>query len=187
MITLLQPKPGGWLLLVGPPSKNSTALSAIVQLTQKGPLRIVDCAGYFQEEFPVQRKPPHDGASKSQLTIVQAATCEQVFEVLKSMRPNPTEFVVLDMFRPFFTSRGDAQDYKRVLKACIKQLDRLAKKASGIVTVSPPAVPTPTTLQLLAILKASSNGSLSSNPLGIDHGLSGLAPEDYLFSDLSLF
>jgi integrase len=42
MITLLQPKPGGWLLLIGPPSKSSTILSAIVQLTYKGPLHIIE-------------------------------------------------------------------------------------------------------------------------------------------------
>jgi hypothetical protein len=187
MTTLPQPKPGGWLLLVGPPSMNSTALSAIVQLTQKGPLRIVDCAGYFQTELPVQRKSPDDSASQSQLTIEQVTTCEQVFEALKSMRSNQTEIVVLDMLRPFFTHRGDFQECKRVLKACIKQLDRLAKKANGIVTVSPPVVPTSTTLQLLAVLKAWSNGSLSSDPFGNDRGGSSPARQDHPFSDLSLY
>jgi hypothetical protein len=187
MITLLQPKPGGWLLMIGPPNKNSTVLSAIVQMTKRGPLRVLDCAGYFSTEAPVRKTSSDDGPFEDQVTIVPAATCDQVFQALKAMRPSQTEFVVLDMLRPFYPRWGDSQYCKQILRACIKQLDRLAKKASGIVTVSPPVVPSSMTLELLAILNASSNGSLSSDPLENGPHFSGHHYEDHPFSDLPLF
>jgi hypothetical protein len=187
MITLLQPKPGGWLLLVGPPSKNSTVLSAIVQLTKKGPLRVLDCAGYFEANISAQAKAHHGEASRKEITIKRVATCEQVFDALTGMRPTATEFVILDLLQPFFTRQGDFPDYKKVLKACISHLDRLAKKANGIVTVSPPIVPTSATLELLALLSASSNGNLSADPLGNGYGFPTSSRADNPLGDLSLF
>jgi hypothetical protein len=49
-------------------------------------------------------------------------------------------FIVLDFLRTFYTPFVWAEERKRLLKACLAQLDRLAKDSSGVVSIHPPSV-----------------------------------------------
>ncbi len=187
MITLLQPKPGGWLLMTGPPSKNSTVISTIVHLTQKGPLRVLDCADYFPDLFTAQGRARRGKGSEQRVTIARATTCLQVLEALRDMRPTSTEFVVLDMLRPFFQMQAEGENRTKILKACIRQLDRLAKKASGIVTVTPPVIPNSYASDLLGLLDASADRSLLTDPTSNGYTRPGSAGPDFSSWSLPIF
>jgi hypothetical protein len=47
MITSIEPKAGGWILLVGPRSLNPTMLKTIARLGERGDLRVLDCGNQF--------------------------------------------------------------------------------------------------------------------------------------------
>jgi hypothetical protein len=163
MITLLQPKPGGWLLMVGYPTKTTTAISAIVQLTRKGPLRVLDCGGYFQGNPWSKKGDGSDDNPADPITIAHVTTCHQVLDALKAMEASTNEFLVLDVLRPFFDPSVEIKERRRLLKASIRQLDRLAKRAKGIVTASPPVVPNATVFEFLGLLSASSDESIRTD------------------------
>lgn len=74
------------------------------------------------------------------IQVFTATDCHQMLSVLKSMENRPAPFVVLDLLRTFTYTNVDFNERKRLLNACLEQLDCLAKSSGGLVSIHIPNV-----------------------------------------------
>jgi hypothetical protein len=151
MNTSIAPKTGGWMLMVGPRSLNASMLTAIARLGDGGALRVLDGGNRFNA-YTVARAARGRRDNLERITISRAFTCYQVLSLLESTPANPFPFVVLDLLSTFYDESVQAGERKRLLRACIVHLDRLAQAAGGVVSVHPPAVPSQLAVDLLTLL-----------------------------------
>jgi ABC-type cobalamin transport system ATPase subunit len=156
--TSIEPKAGRWLLLVGPRSMNTTMLSAIARLGERGDLRVLDGGNRFNA-YPVARAARGRPEILNRITVSRAFTCYQVLSLLESAPAVRIPFVVLDMLNTFYDESVQVGERKRLLRACITHLKRLERSAGGVVTVHPPAVPSPAAQVLWEILQAAAADS----------------------------
>ena len=151
MNTSIAPMTGGWMLIVGPRSLSAAMLTAIARLGERGYLRVLDGGNRFNA-YTVARAARGRRDILERITISRAFTCYQVLSLLESTPANPFPFVVLDLLSTFYDESVQFGERKRLLRACIAHLDRLAQVAGGVVSVHPPAVPSPAATRLFEML-----------------------------------
>jgi hypothetical protein len=172
MKTDIEPKAGSWILLVGPRSLNTTMLNAVALLGDGGPVRIVDGGNRFNA-YKVTRAVRGRPEVLNRITISRAFTCYQVLSLLENIPVIPIPFVVLDLLSTFYDESVRIGERKRLLRNCIKHLDRLVgasmpqgtrttnggwkpnRLACGVVSIHPPRVLSPHTVELLEMLQTS--------------------------------
>ena len=173
MITSIEPKAGSWVLLVGPRNMNSTMLNAIARLGEGGFLRVLDGGNRFNA-YKVARAARGRPDVMNRITVSRAFTCYQVLSLLESTPAIRVPFVVLDMLSTFYDESVQVGERKRLLRACIMHLERLAGTSTprgaeaadggltpprlatgGVVSVHPPTIPSQTAVELLGQLQAS--------------------------------
>ncbi len=152
MNTLTEPKVGGWILLAGPRSMNSTILTAIARLGERGAVRVMDGGNRFNA-YTVARAARGRPEVLNRITVSRAFTCYQVLSLLEGTPAIQFPFVVLDFLSTFYDDSVQIGERKRLLRACISHLNRLEQAAGGVVSVHPPAVPSPAARELLDILQ----------------------------------
>jgi hypothetical protein len=153
MITSIEPEAGSWLLLVGPRSLNAAMLAAIARLGERGDLRVLDGGNRFNA-YPVARAAQGRPEILNRITVSRAFTCYQVLSLLESTPAIRTPLVILDMLNTFYDESVNRGERKRILRACITHLKRLQRSAGGVISVHPPAVPSPAAQELLELLQA---------------------------------
>jgi hypothetical protein len=125
MIIPVKPVAGNWILLVGRRSLNSTMLEVIARLAQAGSLRVFDGGNRFNA-YLVARAVHGRAEVLNRITISRAFTCYQMLSLLESTPAVPIPFVILDLLSTFYDESVQAWERKRLLRACIKHLERLA-------------------------------------------------------------
>lgn len=163
MITSIEPKVGSWLLLVGPRSINTTMLTAIARLGERGALRVLDGGNRFNA-YTVARAARGRPEVLNRITVSRAFTCYQVLSLLESTPAIQMPFVVLDMLSTFYDESVQLGERKRLLRACIIHLKRLERLAGGAVSVHPPAIPSPAAQELWELLRASAADTFIVQP-----------------------
>jgi ABC-type cobalamin transport system ATPase subunit len=163
MITSIEPKAGSWLLLVGPRSINTTMLTAIARLGERGALRVLDGGNRFNA-YSVARAARGRPEVMNRITVSRAFTCYQVLSLLESTPAIQVPFVVLDMLSTFYDESVQLGERKRLLRACIIHLKRLERLAGGAVSVHPPTVPSPAAQDLWELLRASATDTFIVQP-----------------------
>ncbi len=154
MLPLLEPPSGGWLLLVGPSSRlNTGLLQAIAQFLAPVP------AAHVQAPAQAGIRVLDGGNRFNAYTVARAFTCYQVLALLKSTAASPAPFFVLDLLRTFYDESVPAGERKRLLRACIAQLHRLEQAAGGLVSVHPPALASPSAVELLRLLQGAARAT----------------------------
>ena len=152
MFPLLEPKSGGWLLLVGPSSQlNIALLQAIARFSPSG-LRVLDGGNRFNA-YTVARAAHGRPDILEHITVARAFTCYQVLALLESTPASPAPFIILDLLRTFYDESVRAGERQRLLRACLRQLHRLEQAAGGLVSVHPPALASPAAVALLKLLQ----------------------------------
>jgi len=160
MYPILESKTGGWCLLVGKSSDINTGLlmaigslpvSAVRTAEHEG-IRVLDGGNRFNA-YTVARAARGRQDVLDRITVSRAFTCHQMLALLGSTPDHAGTFVILDMLRTFYDESVPAGERKRLLRACITQLDRLEQDASGLVSVYPPALVSPTAVELLRLLQ----------------------------------
>jgi hypothetical protein len=144
----------GWILLVGPHSINTTLLNAIARLGENDPVRILDGGNRFNA-YTVSRAARGRPEVLNRITVSRAFTCYQVLSLLESTPAISVPFVALDLLNTFYDESVQTGERKRLLRACIGQLERLKTWAGGLVSAHPPRVPSLASLELLAMLQGS--------------------------------
>jgi hypothetical protein len=158
-ITTLQPKniepiAGRWILLAGPRSLNTSLLAIIARLGERTPVRVLDGGNLFNAST-VERAARGRTETLERITVSRAFTCYQAHSLLESTPISQFPFIVLDLLNTFYDESVQAGERKRLLKICIGHLERLEVTSGGVVSVHPPAVPSPTAVELLDMLQAS--------------------------------
>jgi len=162
-----------WILLVGPRSLNTTMLNAIARLGEGGAsaahaaetangsmwlpwpaVRVLDGGNRF-DAYRVARAARGRPEVLNRITISRAFTCYQVRSLLESTSATPVPFVVLDLLNTFYDESVQVGERKRLLRACVMHLERLAGAAGGVVSVHPPRVASPGAIELLEMLQTS--------------------------------
>jgi len=164
MITSIEPKAGRWLLLFGPRSMNATLLTAIARLGELGALRVLDGGNRFNA-YSVARAARGRPEVMNRITVSRAFTCYQVLSLLESTPAIQVPFVVLDMLSTFYDESVQVGERKRLLRSCITQLKRLERIAGGVVSVHPPAIPSPAAEELWDLLQASAADTFIIQPV----------------------
>jgi hypothetical protein len=154
MITSLEPKAGGWILLVGPSSLNTTLLNVIARLGERTSVRVLDGGNRFNA-YTVARAARDWEDILNRITVSRAFTCYQVLSLLESTPSTPSPFVILDLLRTFYDESVQAGERKRLLRACITHLERLEQASGGVVSAHPPGVPSQAAIELLGMLQTS--------------------------------
>lgn len=78
--------------------------------------------------------------------------------LLESTVEGPTPLLLLDFLATFYDEAVSAFERRRLLEGCLVQLHRLSRAAGVLVSISPPAVPSPENGALLASLRAAADG-----------------------------
>jgi hypothetical protein len=188
MLPLLEPQTGGWLLLVGPSRLlNTGLLQAIARLpalerqAQVSPseppgempagVRVLDGGNRFNA-YTVARIARGRPEVLNRITVSRAFTCHQVLALLESTAAGPAPFVVLDLLRTFYDESVPAGERKRLLRACMAQLERLEQAAGGLVSVHPPAIASPGAVELLRLLQQAAQSTyFVQNPPALPEAL----------------
>ncbi len=156
MNTSIEPKAGSWVLLIGPRNMNSMMLTAIARLGERGSLRVLDGGNRFNA-YTVARAARGRPDVLNRITVSRAFTCYQVLSLLEDTPAIQFPFVVLDLFSTFYDESVQSGERKRLLRACIAHLDRLAQTSGGVVSVHPPAVPSRLAVDMLALLASAAS------------------------------
>ena len=153
------PQATGWCLMVGLPDMNTGLLMAIARLPvpasaahTAGPVgvRVLDGGNRFNAHT-VARAARGRPDILERITISRAFTCYQVLSLLES---TPATFVVIDILHTFYDESVQAGERERLLRACIAELARLGRAASGLVSMYLPAIASTTAFELLDLLHA---------------------------------
>ena len=151
---ILEPTAGSWTLLVGQRKLNPGLLVAIARLGEHTPVRVLDGGNRFNA-YIVARTARGLPATLDRITVSRAFTCYQAFSLLESTPASPYPFIVLDMLNTFYDESVRSAERMRLLKTCITHLERLQSTSGGVVSVHPPAVPSPEAVGMLELLQAS--------------------------------
>ena len=173
MITSLEPKVGGWLLLVGPSGGINTRLlmaiarmpEPVSQTAMPAPIgvRVLDGGNRFNA-YTVARAARGRRDILDRITVSRAFTCHQLLALLESTAASPAPFVVLDLLRTFYDESVPAGERKRLLRGCLAQLHRLEQAGGGLVSVHPPALASPAAVDLLRMLQAAAQSTYFVQP-----------------------
>jgi hypothetical protein len=167
MLPSLELKTGGWILLVGPSSLNGSLLQGLAHFmapeAARPGLRVLDGGNRFNA-YTVARAARGRPAALQRITVARAFTCHQLLALLESTPTGPGPFVILDLLRTFYDESVQAGERKRLLRACLGQLERLEQAAGGLVSVHPPALASPAALELLGLLQASAAATYFLQP-----------------------
>jgi hypothetical protein len=146
-------KTGNWLLVVGSRAISPTLLALVARLAETGPVRVVDGGNRFNA-YTVARAARGRPEVLNRITVSRAFTCYQVLSLLESTPAIPAPFVVLDFLCTFYDESVQIGERKRLLRDCMRHLERLEVGAGGIVSVHPPKVPGQAAMDLLEMVQA---------------------------------
>jgi hypothetical protein len=171
----IDPKAGSWTLLVGPSSLNTSLLQGIahllalgvqVQVAEHAGVRVLDGGNRFNA-YTLARAARGRQEVLNRITVARAFTCYQVLTLLESTPASDGPFVILDLLRTFYDESVQAGERQRLLRACIAQMQRLEQASGGLVSVHPPAIPSPAAVALLGMLEqAATDTFFVRGPLG---------------------
>jgi hypothetical protein len=123
--------PGGWILLVGPRQVNAAMLTAIARLGEGTQVRVLDGGNRFNA-YTVARLVRGRPEVLEHITVARAFTCYQVLALLESTPATACACVVLDLLNTFYDESVQAGERKRLLRACLAQLERLGQCSNGV-------------------------------------------------------
>ncbi|HVM72866.1 MAG TPA: hypothetical protein VMT91_13975 [Anaerolineales bacterium] len=150
---LLEPKRGSWMLLVGPASLNAGLLQGIARFAGSGRVTVLDGGNRFNA-YTVARAARGRSDVLARIHVARAFTCFQALALLEGTPADSGPFVLLDLLRTFYDESVPPAERKRLLRLCLAQLRRLEASSGGLVSVHPPARPSPAALELLHLLEA---------------------------------
>jgi hypothetical protein len=113
------------------------------RLALNGPLTVLDGGNRFQAyrvaQLLRQQTTQVDSAAK-RLFIRRAFTCYQVLALLEDTPALRQPYLLLDMLATFYDEQVNEREARRLLQACLRQVERLRQCAPVVMTLAPPLV-----------------------------------------------
>lgn len=131
----------------------------IAELARRGPLSVLDggnCFPAYRVLRAVRARTADPTAVMRCITVRRAFTCFQMLAMLAAAPGLPEPCLLLDLLATFYDEQVSAPEARRLLEGCLKQVERLARAAPLLITLTPPrtAVRVFLTEQVLARVQA---------------------------------
>lgn len=115
------------------------ALSA--ELALRGPVTVLDggnCFPFYRFARLIRAKTLEGATAVKRLFIRRAFTCYQMLELLASTPALDQPYLVLDLLATFYDEQIPEREVRRLLDACLVEVNRLSMSAPVMITLSPP-------------------------------------------------
>ena len=145
METHLIPSPpsGRILLLLAPDSATGALFEMVARLALQGPVYVLDGGNTFQG-YPLaralRRHTPDIAAVMQRVLLARAFTCYQMAALCTEEDFAPHPILVLDFLATFYDQGVRVAERRRLLKACLRRLDVLSRRAPVAVWVRQRAI-----------------------------------------------
>jgi hypothetical protein len=159
----LEAASAGWILLVGRRNLATTMLNIIARLEISGPVRVLD-GGWTFDDYPAVRAANRMNSIVKRVMVTRATTCHQVYSVLEAMPVSPVPLVILDLLETFYDASVARGERKRLLKACIRQLQRLEVEAGTIVSARITVAPSRDSFEMQDLLQTAAADAFILHP-----------------------
>jgi hypothetical protein len=135
----------GTLTVVCAPHAAREAVSVVAaQLALRGSLTVLDAGNRFrpyQVARLLRRQTVDIDRAAKRLFIRRAFTCYQVLALLEGTPALQQPYLVLDLLSSFYDENVREYEARRLLEACLRQVERLSRQAPRLVTLAPPRIP----------------------------------------------
>jgi phage tail sheath gpL-like len=133
------------MLVIAPYAARTAMLDLAAQLAAHGPLRVLDGGNQFNV-YPVarsiRRHTPNLNAALQRIYLSRAFTCYQMAVMLDEAAATPIPPIptlALDLLATFYDENVTLVESQRLLRGCLRQLQRMSQQVPVIVSVRPPA------------------------------------------------
>lgn len=118
------------------------ALSA--ELALRGSVTILDggnCFPFYRFARLIRSKTVEGAVAVKRLFIRRAFTCYQMLELLSSSPALNQPYLVLNLLSTFYDEQIPEREVRRLLDACLVEVNRLSMTAPIMISLSPPKLP----------------------------------------------
>ena len=132
---------GAFTVVCAPHAAREQVAVLAAELALRGPLTVLDGGNRFQPYRVAQLLRQHtaqvDIAAK-RLFIRRAFTCYQMLALLEDTPALRQPYIILDLLVTFYDDHVDEREARRLLEACLRQVERLRQFAPVVATLAPP-------------------------------------------------
>jgi hypothetical protein len=132
------------LIVVCAPQAARKQVSALAaELALRGSLTVLDGGNRFQPyrvAHLLRQQTADVNTVAKQLFIRRAFTCYQMMALLEDTPALRQPYIILDLLATFYDDHVNEREARRILAACLIQMERLCQFAPVVVTLAPPLV-----------------------------------------------
>lgn len=114
------------------------------ELALRGSVTVLDggnCFPFYRFARLIRAKSLEGALAVKRLYLRRAFTCYQMLELLESTPALDQPYLVLDPLATFYDEQIPEREVRRILAACLVQLNRLSLTAPVVISLSPPHLP----------------------------------------------
>lgn len=143
MELLLALRPGALLVVCAPHAAREPVSQLTAELALQGSVTVLDGGNRFQPyrvaHLLRQKTADVDRAAK-RIFIRRAFTCYQMLALLENTPSFRQPYILLDLLVTFHDDHVPAHEARRLLEACLHQVERLRQFAPIVTTLAPPPI-----------------------------------------------
>lgn len=136
--------PATLAVVCAPHAARETISRLTAALALRGQVTVLDGGNRFQPyrvaQVLRQKTPLVESAAKN-IFIRRAFTCYQMLALLEGTPALRQPCLVLDLLATFYDEHVSEREVRRLITACMRELERLCRGAPVVVSLSPPLVP----------------------------------------------
>jgi hypothetical protein len=133
--------PGSLIVIYASQAAREQVSTLSAELALRGSLTVLDGGNRFQPYRVAQLLRQHtaqvDSAAK-RLFIRRAFTCYQMLALLEGTPTLRQPYLILDLLATFYDDHVNEREARRLLEACLLQVERLRQIAPVVITLAPP-------------------------------------------------
>jgi hypothetical protein len=135
---------GALIVVCAPHAAREQVAMLAAELALRGPLTVLDGGNRFQPYLVAKLLRQHTAEVNSaarRLFVRRAFTCYQMLALLENTPAFRQPYLVLDLLASFYDNHVNEREARRLLEACLFQVERLRQLAPVVITLAPPLVP----------------------------------------------
>jgi hypothetical protein len=134
---------GALIVVCAPHAASEQVATLAAELALRGPLTVLDGGNRFQPYRVAQLLRQHtiqvESAAK-RLFIRRAFTCYQMLALLEDTPALRQPYLILDLLATFYDNHVNELETRRLLEACLLQVERLRQLAPVVITLALPPI-----------------------------------------------
>jgi len=137
-------RPGALLVVCATSAASEPVSRLIAELALRDAVTVLDGGNRFQPYRVAQllRQKTVEVNRAAQRTFIRRAfTCYQMLALLEGTPSLRQPYIILDLLATFYDDHVPAHEVRRLLEACLRQVERLGRLAPVMVALAPPLIP----------------------------------------------